>query len=110
MSKTSNEQAKLLRRFDWADKVLQAAGYELHGESHTHGLSRYYVRDGAGQDCDESDFSDHVRIRVSDHYAHPYRYNVLGGKDIDFGVHIDAASTRQVIEKATKEAIQEHAK
>jgi hypothetical protein len=96
---------RLQTRVRWAHDLLVQAGFVDWSESHAHGFSRYYIRDGKEGDDEEA-----VRIRVSDHYAHPDRYWDSGDHSVDAGsVDVDPTATRRQIEKATRQAIQDHA-
>jgi hypothetical protein len=90
-------------RLGWAETVLKQAGYCECGGSKIHGLSCYYIQDG-----EEEMEADRVRIRVSDHYAHPYRRDEASGlTQVDFNVRIDELISQEQVEEGTRQAIQD---
>jgi hypothetical protein len=98
-----SEAEQVQQRFVWAHAILTEAGFMEWGQSDAHGLSRYYIPNGS-----ELEDESIVRVRVSDHYAHPTRYGEAGDVAVDFQVDVSAAS-REEIEKATRQAIRERA-
>lgn len=86
----------LATRLRWAEEFLGRADFVAWGESLMHGCSLYYIPDGS-----ELEDESYVRIRVSDHYAHPRRQH-----NIDFTVEINPSHTRTQIERMVRGAIQ----
>jgi hypothetical protein len=104
-------QGRIENRVGWAIEVLENAGFQEVGFSNAHGISYYFstnIGDWDSKNWDEDwTYEYHVRIRVSDHYAHPCRYDECNGQQIDFNVDIDPKMTRRQVERLVRQAIKE---